>query len=330
MRGRRFHPFLAAVVLAGCGGASGEGPRAFPPAAEPARAPAPARPPAGRVVSVGHKPEGIAVAARAGLVAVGLSEPSRLALVDVRSGRVRRRVELPGAPRHLSVAGPDGPVLVPAEGANALVEVPLRGGRPRVAAVGRQPHDAVATGGRVFVGDELGDSLSIVAGDRRVMRVGAPLQPGGVAATGDGRVAVVGVRERALELYDAATGRSLAKAPAGIGSTHVASDGKTLLYVCDTQGDALLVFHTRPRLELARRLALPGSPYGIALDAVHHRLWVTLTARNEVVELPAYGRPGVVATFPTVRQPNSVGVDPRSGRVFVASRTDGTLQLIDP
>jgi hypothetical protein len=31
-----------------------------------------------------------------------------------------------------------------------------------------------------------------------------------------------------------------------------------------------------------------------------------------------------------VRQPNSVAVDPDSGRVFVASRRDGTLQLLDP
>jgi len=37
-----------------------------------------------------------------------------------------------------------------------------------------------------------------------------------------------------------------------------------------------------------------------------------------------------VATFPAVRQPNTVAVDSATGRVFVASRTDGTVQLIDP
>jgi hypothetical protein len=40
--------------------------------------------------------------------------------------------------------------------------------------------------------------------------------------------------------------------------------------------------------------------------------------------------PREVARFPTVRQPNTVGTDPETGRVFVASRTDGQLQLIDP
>jgi sugar lactone lactonase YvrE len=59
-------------------------------------------------------------------------------------------------------------------------------------------------------------------------------------------------------------------------------------------------------------------------------LWVTLTARNRVVRVTADGRPRPKASFPTVRQPNSVAVDPRTGRVFVASRTDGTLQAFDP
>ena len=37
-----------------------------------------------------------------------------------------------------------------------------------------------------------------------------------------------------------------------------------------------------------------------------------------------------VARFPTVRQPNTVAVDPTTGRVFVGSRETGQLQLIDP
>jgi hypothetical protein len=32
--------------------------------------------------------------------------------------------------------------------------------------------------------------------------------------------------------------------------------------------------------------------------------------------------------LPTVRQPNSVAADPRTGRVLVASRSDGTLQIL--
>ena len=100
------------------------------------------------------------------------------------------------------------------------------------------------------------------------------------------------------------------------------------LYVADTQGGALLVFATRPKLALVRRVFLPGGPYGLALDPVRHRLWVTLTARNEVVSLPANGRPRPLVRLPTVRQPDTVAVDPALGTVAVTGRDAGVLQLI--
>jgi DNA-binding beta-propeller fold protein YncE len=40
--------------------------------------------------------------------------------------------------------------------------------------------------------------------------------------------------------------------------------------------------------------------------------------------------PRKVADYPTVRQPNSVAVNPASGRVFVVGRTEEVLQLLDP
>ncbi|HEX2085845.1 MAG TPA: hypothetical protein VHF89_09195 [Solirubrobacteraceae bacterium] len=319
---------LAAAGPAGCG--SGEDPRSFPPAAEPARSPVPAKAPAGKVMRVGAKPEGVVADARTGLVAVALTAPDRLALVDHRSGRVVGGVPLPGAPRHIRLAGPGGPVIVPAESGDALAEVPLRRGRVRVTKVGDGPHDADARGGRVFVADEFGSTLSIVAGGRRVAQVRAPLQPGGLAVVPGGPVALVAVRERVLALFDPATGERIAQAPAGVGPTHVEAGDGGRVYVADTDGDAILLFRTRPDLELVRRVALPGRPYGMTIDRTRGRLWVTLTARNEVVWLPANGAPRPVDRYPTVRQPNSVAVHEPTGRVFVASRTDGTLQLLDP
>jgi DNA-binding beta-propeller fold protein YncE len=77
-------------------------------------------------------------------------------------------------------------------------------------------------------------------------------------------------------------------------------------------------------------LALDGRPYGLAYDAGHDVLHVTLTERNEVVALDLSGsEPVEISRLPTVRQPNTVAVDPASGRVYVASRSDGTLQIID-
>jgi DNA-binding beta-propeller fold protein YncE len=180
--------------------------------------------------------------------------------------------------------------------------------------------------GRLFVGDELGHTLSVVEGGRRVESLPAPRQPGGVAVTADGRhVGVVGVRERALEVFDAQTLESEGKVNVGIGPTHVVGGGARF-FVVDTRGDALLEVRLEP-LRVHRRTHLGGTPYGIALDRERRRYWVTLTALNQVAELTDHR---LLRRFPTVRQPNSVAVDQRTGRVFVASRSDGTLQHFDP
>jgi DNA-binding beta-propeller fold protein YncE len=311
-----------AAALAACGGSSDR----LPPAAEPARSPALDRKPSGRVVRVGHKPEGLAFDPVTGLLTVGLTNPDRLALVGGRTGRTVRRVRLPESPRHLELAAPGGPVLVPAERANALVEVPLPSGPPRITRVGRFPHDVARARGRLFVGDELGHTFSVVERGRRIATVRAPRQPGGVAATADrDHVAVVGVRERVLEVFDTRTLESAGEVNVGIGPTHVVGAGERF-FVVDTRGNALLEVRLDP-LRVHRRTHLGGTPYGIALDTERRRYWVTLTERNEVAELTDHR---LLRRFPTVRQPNSVAVDPRSGRVFVASRKDGTLQLFDP
>jgi hypothetical protein len=99
--------------------------------------------------------------------------------------------------------------------------------------------------------------------------------------------------------------------------------------VADTQGDALLVFSVGDGVVLTRRYRLDGGPYGIALDRRRRRLFVTLPGRNELVELVAHGRPHVVRRWPTVRQPDSVAVDERTGRIVVTGRADGVLEILD-
>jgi DNA-binding beta-propeller fold protein YncE len=318
---------LAALALAGaswtsCGGSSDR----LPPAAEPARSPPLDRAPAGRIVPVGHKPEGLAFDPVTGLLAVGLTNPDRLALVDGDTSRPVRLIRLPESPRHLELGAPGGPVLVPAERTNAIVEVSLPHGRLRTTRVGRFPHDVARARGRLFVADELGHTLSVVEHGRRIDALPAPRQPGGVAATADrDHVGVVGVRERALEVFDTRTLESAGKVSVGIGPTHVVGAGERF-FVVDTRGDALLEMRLDP-LRIHRRTHLGGQPYGIAVDTERRRYWVTLTARNQVAELTDHR---VLRRFSTVRQPNSVAVDPRSGRVFVASRKDGLLQFFDP
>ena len=320
---------LLAAGLAGCGSVTDV--NRFPRAAEPAQArPLTARP-AGRTIPVGAGPEGVAADPRTGIVAVALREPDAIALVDGRAAKLLKTVAVPAAARHLSLAAPGGPVLVPAEQANQLVRVSLPRGRVSGVMVGTYPHDAAQSGDRTFVGDERGNTLSVLVGRRLVQRIYVAAQPGGVAVAREGRqIAVVSVRERVLELYDAKTLRRLGRAPAGVGPTHVVTDGHGLIYVIDTAGDALLVFRTSPKLQLTRRVYLPGAPYGVAYDPTRLRLWVTSSRDNTLFELRARGRPAVRRTFAAVRQPDTVAVDTATGRVFVTGRVDGVLQVLDP
>jgi hypothetical protein len=308
------------ALLGGCGSGS-----TLVPAAEPARSPVLDTRPAGSIVEVGHKPEGLAFDRRTGLLAIALANPDRLALLDGRSGRIVRRVPLPESPRHLSLARRGGPVLVPAERAGLLIEVALPSGHTKTIHVGDHPHDAAAGAGREFVGNERSHTVSVIERGRQVRVLDAPVGPGGVAVTARGLVAVIGVRSRTLELFDARTLRAIDEIDVGLGPTHVVARGSRF-FVVDTRGGALLEVLTEP-LRIHRRTHLGGTPYGVAYDGVHRRFWVTLTAVNRVAELTDRR---LLRTFPTVRQPNSVAVDPETGRVFVASRKDGTLQILDP
>ncbi len=156
----------------------------------------------------------------------------------------------------------------------------------------------------------------------------APAPTKGTEALVDGgsKLAVLSPRRRVLEVYDARTRERLDSAPAGAGPTHVVAGEGGLAYVVDTAGDGLIVFETRGRLRIRRRYPLPGAPYAAASDLRNRRLWVTLTARNQLVELATSARPHRLNLYPSVRQPNAVAVDP-AGRVFVHG---DQLQLLDP
>jgi sugar lactone lactonase YvrE len=333
---------VPAAALAGCGATGavsgsalaggGSEPAARTDVPEPATAPALDRRPAGVVVPMPGDPEGMAVDATDGILAVGVRDPDGVALVSTATGRVRTVVRLPGAPRHLQLAGPAGPVLVPAEQAGRLFQVTLPGGTVIAdTRVGRQPHDAAAAGQTIFVGNELANTVSLIRGGKQVAVEPAPLQPGGVASNGR-YVVVVGVRGREIEAYDP-DGRPLGTAPVGVGPTHVRAGPAGLFYVADTQGNAVIVFRVAgsgPR-QVGDVGTEPGTPYGIAVDGRRGLVYVTLTATNRLESFRIKGNGLVPAqTWPTVRQPNDVAVDAATGTVFVTGRDGSRLQLIRP
>lgn len=319
----------AALLAAGCGSAAEN-----PPPAEPAVSPPLAERPAGQVRRVGSEAEGVVADPVTGLAAVSFRDPNRIELIDVATGRTVKRVPTGDPARHLSLAGPGGPVLAPIEYRDELLRIELPSGRTSSVAVGDFPHDAAeAADGRVFVSDEGGDTISVVDGDRVEIALPSPEQPGGVAAAGS-TVAVVAVAAREIAFIDATTLERTATVEGGAGPSHVVAgpdDGTDRFYVADTGGDAILVYAGGTEPRLLDRTNVPDSPYGIAVDGRRGRLWVTQTGRNRVVEMEVTDlAPKIIASYPTVRQPNSVAVDERTGRVIVVGRDSGDVQIFDP
>jgi DNA-binding beta-propeller fold protein YncE len=316
------------VLLAACGGVQ-RPQRTAPGAAEPARDTQVAARLPGRSVRVGGDPQGIAVLPSAGLVAVGVHSPTvAVVLLSTRTGRVLKRIPIAGAPRHLELAGPAGPLLVPEERRNRLLELQLPSGRQRSYRTGDFPHAAAAVDGRVFVGNERGGNLSEILPNGRIETIGGFTQPGGLAGV-DGDLAVVDVAAFTVTLLDPRSGHVIGRLPGGQGPTHAAAAAGRV-FVLDTRGNAVLTYSGRP-FRLIGRTPVPKSPYGIAVDAVHHRLWVTETGANRLAELSLTGRlPRLINTYATGARPDTVAVDSRTGRVFVADQGSDTVQMIDP
>ncbi len=332
---------LSAVALAGTRGHGADGPVLPTPllaAPEPAVSPVLTEAPAGRVLRLGvPTPEGV-VATADGLAAIATRRPGRLVLVDVSGARpvLRRTVGVPGAARHLQLVAPGGPVLVPGEDTDTVAEVALPAGTLlRSTRVGRQPHDAAPVGGDVIVSDEFGRATSVLRDGSTIATLPGPLQPGGVAASGD-RAAVVDVRGRLSYVYDVAPPRLVARLPAGAGPTHAVDVGGGVLVVADTDGGALVVTRVAGTPAVLATVPAPGKPYGLAFDATRRRLWVALSATNRLQRFDLTGPPEAPTleargTVATVRQPNSVAVWPRTGRVVVVGATStGSVEVIDP
>lgn len=345
-----------AAVLAACGGSSGsepagtstpsspssDDPALRPGPAEPGAAGAPSTPPAGRTFPVGDEPEGIVVGT-SGAAMVGLRNPDRLAIVDLATGRTTQTVMTKGSPRHLELAGPDGPVIAPLEQTDTLLLAGFDGTvETTVVAVGRNPHDAArCADGTIVVADELGGGVIFVRDGRIVGELPpGPVQPGGVAAVGN-YAEVSDVRGLGVFVYDATTMTEVASAKIGTQLTHsiaLAAPGTPagtgaqagFTAVADTAGGKVEILRITPQVEQVATVETGGTPYGLGYDPARQLLLVTVTGDNrlDVVDVADPTAPRILGSLPTVQQPNSVFADPTTGDLVVAGEADGLLQVI--
>jgi DNA-binding beta-propeller fold protein YncE len=302
----------------------------FPPTAnEPATSKGTDTQPAGRVLKIGGRPEGLAVDAKSGALGVALDDRAHdFAILDAATLKVRHTVPLPAGARHVTLWG--GKFLVPLENADMLAQVPTTGGEPTYIKTGPHPHNAEAAGNQAFVANEFGDSLTVLRDGKVRATVPVDVQPGGVANVGEGKVLVVSVRAYTVQLLDTTTLHTGPSQNAGYGPSHAVGSWDGRAFVNDTRGGNVLVYETRPRLKFVQRLALGGSPYGIALDSTRNRLWVADSGADKLYEIRTQGKLRVTRTYPTVRQPNTVAVNGDTGAVYIASQATGQLQMITP
>jgi len=331
---------LLALPLAACGskdepptpGSAGPVPQLDPPqAAEPVGGPPVTKTPPGRIVRVGKDPQGVAIDPTSHIAGIAVDDPPRLVLVDTRSGKKLREVSLPSRARHVALAAPGGPFLVPCEESDQLAEVSPRGGKVRLTKVGDNPHDATAIGARRYTADEFGSTMTVVRDGHVRATVAVDAQPGGIAAV-DGKLFVNAVRSYTIEQYsggDRPEGGG--SQSSGLGPSHVVAGPEGRIAIGDTRGQALVVYDTRPGLRFRARVPLGGTAEGLATDPGRGTIWVTLSERARAVPVdlrPA--KPVVGKAVPTSRNPLSVAVDTATGRLAIASKADGTLQLVDP
>ncbi|MDV6262704.1 hypothetical protein [Rhodococcoides yunnanense] len=336
MRARLVAVATACVLVAGCSAAEPPTEPSTPattPAAEPAQAPDSADP-IGTVVPFPGAPEGVVVGT-SGIAAAAVREPDGVVLFDAATGVVRQMVQTTGAPRHLSLAGPDGPVLAPLEGSDELVEVSLDDGAilSTATGVGRQPHDAVSTSdGTIVATNEMGGGVIFLRDGAVLSELPpGPVQPGGVAALGP-YAAVADVQGNGVWVYEGASRREVAQAPIGVKLTHAVTVNQTTAGFADTDGGTVLLasVDTAGGIRQVASIDAPGNPYGLAVDPDRRLLFVTLTASNllRVVDVSDPAAPRILGDVPTVTQANSVAVDPRTGDVLVTGSDPGAASSI--
>lgn len=323
----------AAGLLAGCGTDQQSqdellvGPS--PVAATPATAPAAATTPRGTVLPLPGNATATTVDQSTRQLAIAIADPPQLLLyaLDTPTGPPRA-IPLPGPAEQLTPV--DGGLLAAIPTKQQIVRITLPSGQTSTVGVEGDPAGVTAYRGKTLVALRARKAVGIV-GEQRLQQLitGGLFSADQILTVGDHVIVLDRVRTAVFDInVDAGTVGAGLRAGQGAGTAVVDRYGRVL--VTDTRGGALLAFSVNPLL-LRQLYPVPGAPYGLAYDPTRDLAWVTLTERNEVVGYNMAGeQPEEKYRIPTVHQPNTVAVDPATGRVIVASADGAGVQLVQP
>lgn len=299
-------------------------------AAEPATSPPVVATPPGTVLPLHGKATASAVDATSRTLTVAVAEPPSLRLYDLDDLRVApKTIDLPGEVDHLSVSSAGDTLLAPVPSAGRVITIALPSGARREIRVNGRPTSAASFGDRLLVTLPDRRAVAVVRNGRTVNTITGDLSPEQVLVAGGHAIVLDRLRSAVFDL-DVAGGRFGAGLRAAQGAVNAVVDRFGRVLVTEARIGQLFAFTAAPML-MRQRFPVPGVPYGIAYDAERDLAWVTVTGHNEVVGYDvAGGEPVQRKTFATVRQPDSVAVDPRTGRVLVASADGEGIQVIRP
>ncbi|BEK96046.1 YncE family protein [Nocardia seriolae] len=308
------------TLLAGCSSQENNADNATREPATPAAAPAAKAAPAGEVSP--SAPISLLFDEPAtGVLAAVVDSGTTLQLSD--QGRTRS-ITLPGKAAALS-AGKPGEILVAVPG--KIVRVDAATGAVTELGVDGDVRSAALRSDGTLVAGLANGKVVLLDADGTVRHTISGLSSADAVDVREGAIVVLDRRQTAIVQTDGDTRLGLSLR-AGDGATNMIGDHFGRRLVTDTAGGALLVYTADP-LVLHQRFPVGSSPYALAYDQRSETVWVTLTSSNEVVGYDlSTGIPVEVGRYPTVRQPNAVTIDDRTGDMFVGSATGDGLQRI--
>lgn len=320
----------ASAVLTGCATSGTSSPLQVTDtlvAAKPATSPPAEKPPAGTVLPAPPADLAAFDTATHTLALAGADRPT-LTLIDTRAPKQPpRTITLPSPAEGLSTTA-TGTLLAALPDSDTVARIDPATGTVEQTTVPGAPVDAIETDGQLVVARRETKDVAVVDHGHIVRTAGGFNGPFRLLRQDRHEILVLDRLATSLTPVNTDTADKGAALRAGEGATHAVTDRYGRVLAVDTRGNELLAFSTDP-LIMKQRYPVPGAPFDLAYAPNRDLAWITLTARNELVAYDvAGGQPREKYRVPTLRQPNAVTVDPRTGTVYVASATGQGVQVV--